>query len=287
MPDPARLLNTLHKAADLFRRMPGRTGRLVELNLQEIEDVLVVGDLHGHVENFRKLLDFADLGRNTKRHFVVQELIHPPEGNPESLDQSHRLVDLVAAVKCLYPTRVHYLLGNHELSQWTDRTIAKGDADLNRLFRKGVRTSYGPHADDIYDAYKWIFRVIPAAVRLPNRVFLAHTCPGMKRLGDWSLLALEKESLVESDVELGGPLHAAVWGRDTAPATLKKYLQMVDADLLVSGHIPCEDGHAVPNPQQLILDCKDERGSAVLIPCAKPLTQAELLQGIVKVKNLR
>src|SRR5438128_1385887 len=135
MPDPVRLLNTIKKATDCFRRTPGRTGRLIELT--DVEDVLIAGDLHGHVGNFRKLLDAADLANHPKRHFVVQELIHGslPCTEP-SVDQSHRLVDLTCATKCLYPKQVHYLLGNHELSQWTDRSIMKNDQNLNSLFQQ-------------------------------------------------------------------------------------------------------------------------------------------------------
>lgn len=285
MPDPVRLLNTIQKAADAFRRTPGRTGRLVEL--ADAEDVLVAGDLHGHVVNFGKLLGFADLSRHPRRHFVVQELIHGVNHYPDGGEQSHRLVDLIAATKCLYPDRVHYLLGNHELAQWTNRAISKNNQDLNQLFRLGVETAYGLQGDNIYEAYKELFRAIPAAIRLPNRVFLSHTCPGKKRLADWSLADLKKEILGEADISLGGGLHAAVWGRETAAATVQKYLEIVDADLLVSGHIPTDKGHETPNDRQLILDCKDENASACLIPCDRPLTQADLLAGIVKVKDLR
>ncbi len=285
MPDPVRLHNTILKSVDCFRRTPGRTGRLIEL--ADAEDVLVAGDLHGHVVNYRKLLDFADLPNHPRRHFVVQELIHGRQYYLDGSDQSHRLVDLVAATKCLYPTRFHYLLGNHEMAQWTERAIAKHDKDLNSLFRQGIEHAYGQHGDNIYESYKELFRAIPAAIRLPNRVFLAHTCPGLKRLADWTLRELEKDALRPEDISLGGGLHAAVWGRETTLATVQKYLKIVNADLLVSGHIHCDQGHAVPNPLQLILDCKDENGSACRMHCDLLLTEPELLAGIVKVATLR
>lgn len=285
MPDPLRLLNTLRQAAVAFRNAPGLHGRFLELPA-ETEDVLVAGDLHGHLANFKKLLDFADLARRPRRHFVVQEMIHGATLYDSGGDQSHRLVDLVAALKCLYPTRVHYLLGNHELAQWTDQAITKNGEDLNHLFRLGVSTAYGEYGLRIYQAYCDLFSVLPVAIRLPNRVFLSHSVPGAKRLSNWQLSMLEKESFLKEDFLFGGAVHSLVWGRDVAAETTRRFLEKVDADLLVSGHLPCDDGHHVPNPHQLIIDSKDDEGTAVLIPAQRPLTHADLLAGLIKLKQL-
>ncbi len=54
MPQPDRLLNTLHQAARAFRDTPGRSGHRVRLPAGA--EVLVAGDMHGSVENFRLLL---------------------------------------------------------------------------------------------------------------------------------------------------------------------------------------------------------------------------------------
>ena len=48
------------------------------VHLQDAEDVLVGGDLHGHLGNFRALMTRADLARHPRRHLVLQELIHGP-----------------------------------------------------------------------------------------------------------------------------------------------------------------------------------------------------------------
>src|SRR5262245_32336687 len=151
MSDPSRRLTTLRRAAEAFRNTPGRTGRLI--TLADATEVLVAGDLHGNLENFSRLLKRADLGAHPRRHLVVQELIHGPHRYPSGGDKSHQLVDLVAALKCQYPERVHYLLGNHELAQWTGLWIGKGDVDFNDVFREGVSSAYGSYAEEIYGAY--------------------------------------------------------------------------------------------------------------------------------------
>ena len=60
MPAPERILTYLRQAITLTRATPGRRGHVVEL--QNCTEVLVAGDLHGHVGNFQSLLKAADLG---------------------------------------------------------------------------------------------------------------------------------------------------------------------------------------------------------------------------------
>ena len=59
-------------------------------------------------------------------------------------------------------------------------------------------------------------------------------------------------------------------GRDTRPATVAACLQKVDADLLVSGHIPCERGFDAPNDRQLILDSMGTPACYCLFPTGRP-----------------
>src|SRR5204863_4920303 len=163
-------------------------------------DVLVGGDLHGHVPNFQKLFQRADLGNHTQRHLVLQEVIHGPFRYPAGGDKSHQLLDLVAALKCQYPRQVHFLLGNHELSQWTNRRVEKADEELTQLLRDGVRTAYGGRADEVYGGYLDFFAAAPLALRTPNRVFLSHSLPNARRLEGFSLAALEKEEFEPADL---------------------------------------------------------------------------------------
>jgi hypothetical protein len=275
MPDPTRLLHTLRQAARAFRDTPGRRGRLVVLD--GAADVLVAGDLHGNVENFRLLLKKADLGNHPRRHFVVQELIHGPHTYPGGGDRSHQLVDLTAALKCQYPGRVHYLLGNHELAQATNRRIAKAEGELNSLFRQGVETAYGPFAEEVYAVYLDLISRIPLAVRTPNRVFVSHSLPSGIRVGNFDPAVLERDTTAETDVVTGGPVYSLLWGRDTSDATAAAFLRKVDADLLVSGHVPSDRGFEVPNGRQVIVDCVGSPGCYCLFPTDRPLTHAELV----------
>jgi hypothetical protein len=278
MPDPTLRLTTLRRAVLACRETPGRKGRFVVL--QDVDEVLVAGDLHGNLENFRQLLQHADLANHPRRHFVLQEVVHGPFLYPGGGDKSHQLLDLVAALKCQFPHQVHFLMGNHELSQQTRRRIAKEDCDLNALFNQGVETAYGAHAGDVFKAYEQLFAVFPFALRTPNRVFLSHSLPARSRLPDFSLETLERDPPLEGDVLPGGSLHSLVWGRDMAAENAAAFLKLVDADLLITGHIPCDRGWDAPNDRQIVLDSLGCPACYCLFPTDRPLTHAELIERI-------
>jgi hypothetical protein len=240
-----------------------------------VDEVLVAGDLHGNLENFRRLLHKADLARHPRRHLVLQELIHGPFSYPAGGDKSHQLLDLVAALKGQHPRQVHYLLGNHELAQATGRGVLKNDLDLNQLFRAGVETAYGARAAEVYAVYLELFAAIPAALRTPNRVYLSHSLPGAGHLLEFNPAHLERDS-TDADLGPGGAVHSLVWGRDVRPETALAFLAKVDADLLVTGHIPCELGFEAPNDRQLILDSLGAPAAYCLFPADRPLTHADL-----------
>jgi hypothetical protein len=54
----------------------------------------------------------------------------------------------------------------------------------------------------------------------------------------------------------------------------------MDADLLITGHIPCERGFETPNDRQLILDAMGAPACYCLFPTDRPLTHAELVGGV-------
>ncbi len=275
MPDPNRLLATLRQAADAFRATPGRRGHLVVP--KRVGEVFVAGDLHGNVENFRLILQKADLANNPERHLVLQELIHGHFHYPAGGDKSHQLVDLLAALKCQFPRQVHLLLGNHELAQETERIIFKGDESYNELFRRGTETAYGERAAEVYAAYLALFAVVPLAVRTPNRVFLSHSLPSAARLFVFDPAILEQEAHASADMRFGGAVYALVWGRDSSAENAEAFLRKVDADLLITGHIASDQGFAVPNERQLILDCVGTPACYCLFPTDRALTHEELV----------
>src|SRR5262249_53169117 len=161
------------QAARALRETPARIGHLVRLPAGA--EVLVAGDMHGSVENFRLLLRRADLAANPQRHLILQEVIHGPFRYPQGGDKSHQLLDLVAAVACQYAGRVHFLLGNHELAQWQGQRIAKGLENQNDVFVLGVENAYGQWAGQVLEAYHTFIAAADLAIVTANRVWLSHS----------------------------------------------------------------------------------------------------------------
>ena len=78
----------------------------------------------------------------------------------------------------------------------------------------------------------------------------------------------------------GGALHSLVWGRDTSLENTTAFLHKVDADWLITGHIPCPEGYTTPNSRQLILDAMATPACYCQFSTDQPTTLAELVAGI-------
>lgn len=278
MPDPTRVLSTIKRATALFRSTPGRQGGLVTLS-DSAEEVMVVGDLHGNIPAFRQFLIVADLAKNPSRHLVFQELVHGNKHYPDDKgDKSHQLVDVVSALKCQFPERVHLILGNHELSELTGRPIAKAGVALNALFRQGINTAYGASADAIYEAYRTLFAALPLAVRTPNRVFLCHTIPDPFDLESFDPTIFEADHWPATAMARHGAVYAMTWGRNTDIENADRFAQLVDADYFITGHQPCEQGFRQANDRQIIIDGTEPYPAYCLFSTRDVLTIESLLK---------
>ena len=279
MADPAKVLTTVRQATRIFREAPGRHGS--EMRLTDADDVIVVGDLHGNIPALLKVLEYARLDQHKKRHLVLQELIHGPRMYPDDGgDRSHQLVDMVCALKCQYARRVHVILGNHELSEITGRAIAKNGVPLNALYHIGVKTAYGAAADEICDAYRELFLAFPLAVRTENRVLLCHTMPDGYWLEKYNPEILQSTGWSAEDMARGGSVYALTWGRDVTQETVDRFLAMMDADWLITGHQPCDEGFQVPNTRQIIIDGTDPFPTFLHFAASGEIGLEQLKQGI-------
>jgi hypothetical protein len=273
------MLTHLRQAVALVRATPGRRGHVVDL--RDCAEVLVAGDLHGHVAHFQVMLKEADLANHPTRHFVLQELIHGKHRHPRGGDKSHQLVDLFAALKGQFPKQVHYLPGNHELAQWTGRPVMKSEENLNAIFREGILEAYGAEfGPQIYDTYLELFQALPLVLRTPNRVLVCHSLPAGRAMAMFDPARLLAEKYDDADLQAGGSVHSLLWGRDTTRENVTAFLAKMDADLLVSGHIASDEGYSIPNDRQVIVDCAESPGGFIIIPADRPITHADLVNGV-------
>ena len=266
-------LQTIRRALLAFRQTPGRRGRLV--HLQQIDELLVGGDMHGNVENFRRLMQRADLAHRPRRHLVLQELVHGPFRYPTGGDKSHQLLDLVCALKCQYPRQVHFLIGNHELAQAAGRRFSrttttsttcssKASARLRKPGGRGLCPL--PRAD----------RGGPARAAHAWKGFVSHSLPVRGDAAGVRPRRAGVRATRPADLAAGGSVYSLVWGRDVREETVAGFLRKVDADVLISGHIPCEAGFARPSPRHVIVDSQGSPAGYCLVPADRPISPAEL-----------
>ncbi len=273
------VLEIMARAAEASLADPCRRGQLIELPGEG--DVLVTGDLHGNLANFQRIVQLADLPHHPKRHLILQELLHAMfEDTPDS---SYLLLEEAALLKSFYPSQVHILLANHDLTEILGYDILKRGSSVLRAFAAALEDAYAFNKDVVHKAYTGFLRTLPWAAASETGLFLSHSVPDAKYLELFS-----REMFVEADHEhpnlsRGSPAFRLTWGRDLSGATAAAFAARVGADLLIIGHHPCRNGHTQPNPHTLILDSKDARGSCLLLPLGQRLTRDEV---IARVRHL-
>lgn len=270
------MIETFEQAAAANRATPARKGNVIVLTTENSSDVMVTADLHGQRERFEKILKLAALDEHPQRHLILQEVCHGGPTYPgEPACMSHRLLEDVARLKVKYPERVHFLLSNHELAELTEFPIMKGGKLLNLTFRLGLQHVYGVDADRVRNAYCQFLRSCPLAVKLDRPgVFISHSLPSRTDRLPFDATVFDRE-LRDSDLREFGPAFELVWGRDYRSDNAAAFADLVDAQLLVTGHEPCADGFATPNPHQVILDCCGQRACYLLLPTDQELTASD------------
>ena len=100
----------------------------------------MTGDIHDHRNNFKKLVNAADLGGNPRRHLVLHELIHGDHYDASGAEDSWRTLYDAALLKCDFPNQVHFLLANHDLAQIHGEGIMKSGLSVMRSVQRRRQT---------------------------------------------------------------------------------------------------------------------------------------------------
>ena len=251
-----------------------RTGTLIDL--PPTGDVLIAGDLHGNMGNYRELVATADLARHGGRHLVLQELTHDSFQRLPDRCASLELVEAAAELKTQFPGRVHVLLGNHELAELMGIPIVSSGRMVNAYFQLGIQMAYGERRDDVRRAYKAFFRSVPLAARTSTGVFISHSSPERAKLNGMNR-SFFLRPMQDDDYAEDGAAYNLVWGRDVSQAAADAFAESVGAEVLIVGHQPCPNGIDAPNTRHIVLDSAHDRGRYLLLPLDQRLSQEEIL----------
>ena len=264
-------IEVMERAAEANRSDPFLHGLLLEF--PDEGELFVAGDLHGNRANLDRILKLTNLPKYRQRHLILQELVHDFHENNGTC-RSHRLVEMGARLKLAFPRQVHFILGNHEFAELLNLPIGKQGRELNMSFAKGGVELYGDAWPDVKRAYDRFWISHPAAGRTANRLFVSHSTPRIEKIEGLSLDYL-RTTPPATAFQRKSPLFDMLWGRDYRIETADAVARLMEANLLIVGHTPCEDGMAAPNARHIILDCKDYMGRYAALPLDRPVTHDE------------
>jgi hypothetical protein len=277
--DSQTVIDVYHRAADENRNdhlLDGAT-----LYLPDYGQVVMTGDMHGHLGNFDKLVKYCMLGAAKARHVIMHEMIHQELVGLDDVDMSHELLYEAAHWKCAFPDQVHFLQSNHELAQLTGQEITKNSRFVLKEFEEGVAKSFGRnHVTKMVEAIQEFIGSMPLAARTHHGIFMSHSLPSIMDWHEFDPTVLDK-SLSAKDVIENISIYHMVWGRRHTPELLDEMCRVLKAKLFIVGHQPQEEGFSVVAERMLIMASDHSHG--VFLPIdlnRKSYTMDELLTSL-------
>jgi hypothetical protein len=256
------------------------------IKLPDQGELWMTGDLHDHRRNFDKTLRHADLGNNPARHLVLHELIHGDRFDSTGAEGSWRMLFQAAELKCDFPQQVHFLLANHDLAQIHGEGIMKAGLSVCEAFSAGVRQEFNSDADRVEVAIKQFLLSFPLAVQAPNGIFCCHSLPADTQVEKFDFTVFHRPLAGPDYARRTGPVYQLIWGRHMSPATATAFAEKVQADVLLTGHQPQENGYFVNGPNHLILASDHNQGVFLPMNLDERYDMESLVLRIVKFASL-
>lgn len=250
-------------------------------------DLIISGDIHGNLENLKRIFEAADLEKNPKRHVIVHELVHNIYNDDFQGDYSYECLQEVAQWKNHFIDQVHYLMGNHELCEIQGREIMKDGVAIPLVFGQKKMGAFGSIGGELRETCLSFLKALPVGVHTPTGVWFSHST-SEKLLRRFSLDEFLKP--VDPGATRGARagrdeiVEDLVWGRDYSPTSAAEFAGKVKSLVLVVGHTPCgPEGYMIPNAYHVILDSKDSSAVMLYLRLDKKYTQKMVIANIRKL----
>ena len=285
--DADAVCGVLHAAADACRRDLKRRGSTVHLG--DSGTLIVTGDLHDDMNNFRRIVRYAGMDSASPDdpglpHLVLHEVIHG-EASFNGEDFSIRMLARVAALKAKFPEHVHVLLSNHELAQLLDEPIVKQGASVVEAFNDGIEFLYRDRAGDVREAVNAYVRALPLCVRGALGVMVAHSLPAPRFIERFDKGVIDRE-LEPEDLQPRGSAYEMVWGRYQNQLVTRELADAWGVDVFLLGHQPADYGTEPLCDNGIIL--ASDHGHGVLLPVdlSKSVRRNQLLDRVVALAGV-
>jgi len=280
---PQTIIDMLKKGkganyADEFRR-----GNLI--SLPPDGSIVVTGDIHGHRRNFERVLTFADLPNNPKRHLVLQEIIHGGPQDTKGGCLSYKLLFDAVRYKLDFPSQVHIVTGNHDTAFINDSEIMKDGKEMHSAMCQALQREFHNAYPDIKTAIKELLLSQPLAVKCRNRIWISHSLPSDRFVDKFDPDIL-RSKITPDDCRRPGSAYLLTWGRRHSQASFDKMAKLFDVDFFVLGHQPQPKGWYQAAENALIIASDHNHGYLLSIDLAKNYTITELIESLVPLASI-
>lgn len=273
---------TLQSAAECLLEFSGRVG--CTHHLPSTGQLLVTGDLHDNPFHLSKIIKLANL-QNPTNHVVLQELIHS-SGDSNVADLSYRMLVRVASLVIAFPSQVHPILANHELSQATGRAITKGGGELVDKFNQGVKQVFGKHAKKVLESLDKFILAMPLAVQSSSGLMCMHSLPNELLMDDFDRDILHRK-LQYSDLSgSNGSAYLAVWGRQHSESQVNSLADYWNVKLFCLGHAWVPSGIDVSMPNVLLINSDHANGVVLPIQLDDIQSASAMMRSAVELQSV-
>lgn len=280
---PQTIIDLLNKGIEILNADKSRRGNVVHLPADG--NLIITGDIHGHLRNFERIVAFADLPNNPDRHIILQEIIH---GGPEDSQGgclSYKLLFEAIRYKLEFPDQVHMIMGNHDTAFINNSEVMKDGKEMNRAMRQAIEREFKQASDDVELAIRQFLFSQPLAIRCNNRIWISHSLPSDRAIDKFDPKTLERQLKI-NDVVRPGSAYLLTWGRKHSQAILDKLAGMFDIDFFILGHQPQEKGWNQAGNNLIIIASNHNHGCLLSIDLAKSYTIEQLIDSIVPLASI-
>jgi hypothetical protein len=235
-----------------------RQGNVV--TLPATGEVYMTGDIHDHRSNFNKLIKLIDLPNHPERHVVLHELIHGDHIDPSGAEDSWKMLYEAAKLKCDYSSQVHFLLANHDLAQVFGEGIMKSGMSVCEAFHKGLKRDFPDRYHFVEAAISDFLLSLPLAIRTPSGLLFTHSLPRESEIDAFDYTVFDRPLKGDDYKRRTGAAYQLIWGRGATEEGAKRFLDKMNAKLLVTGHQPQDTGYYINGDHHLIVASDHNQG---------------------------
>lgn len=238
----------------IFKGGDMRNGSLIEL--PQIGKAMIITDIHGKLADYNRFMDIWNDFEDENNHLIITgDFIH------STTLQNDKSIEIVDDLKYRLKNsdNFHVLMGNHEWSVLTNKTIYKAGVNLSLNFELLLKERFKKGWQEKIEIYSNFFKDLPLAIKTKNKVFISHSGPSkyIKNINDVI-------NIYNSDYRENKGLFDLLWNRygKYSRKELEIFLENVGARVMIVGHTPVKGAKLVYNKQLIVSSSYSESKKA-------------------------